>query len=81
MSEPMIVHLPLDLAPKAWIAERHRIAAEQDVRCDVLKLGVVWKEDKFVRRMRVWFGEMPKSKRPKCEAKTRKGTPCQAPCV
>jgi hypothetical protein len=28
-----------------------------------------------------WIGDVPKAKRARCGAKTRKGTPCQARCV
>jgi len=46
--------------------------------------GRAWKYARgnvFVKQADLWVGDVPKHKRARCGAKTRKGTPCQTRCV
>jgi hypothetical protein len=84
--KPIIVEVPLlpgkRLPDQLSIYER--IAERRGVPFSYLPMESIARgflSGSFTRRVRVWVGEVPKSRRDKCGARTRKGTLCKATCV
>jgi hypothetical protein len=68
----VLARVPIDLAVIVALGER--LTAE----------GRKWKYARgniFGSYGDLWIGDVPKAKRARCGARTRKGTPCQARCV
>jgi hypothetical protein len=76
----------------AWKGGGTLLTLPVDYRAEVLNMALRMHEEGrrfayqkgcalFGGNVYLWWGRVPKAKRPACGAKTRKGTPCQARCV